>query len=94
MNRVRHLTFGMRFAWVTDCYAIRFILSYDGPNPAIIRLQMRIMCFDTDIYHRNGDWLGDADYWSRLGTDLCFDPLLKEYTEQALQYKLKHKSPS
>ena len=71
----------MRFAWVTDCYAIRFILSYDGPNPAIIRLQMRIMCFDTDIYHRNGDWLEDADYWSCLGTDLCFDPLLREYTE-------------
>ena len=32
MNRVRHLTFGMRIAWVTDCYAIKFILSYDNKN--------------------------------------------------------------
>jgi hypothetical protein len=30
-----------------------------------------------DIEHRNDVFLTDADYWSRLGADLCFDPLLK-----------------
>ncbi len=30
------LLFGTRFVWVTDCYAIRFILSYDGNNPLVL----------------------------------------------------------
>jgi hypothetical protein len=36
INKNRHYLFGTRFVWVTDCYAIRFILSYDGNNPAIL----------------------------------------------------------
>ncbi len=43
MNKCRHYLFGQRFVWVTDCYAIKFILSYDGANHAILRLQMRLM---------------------------------------------------
>jgi hypothetical protein len=34
INKNRHMLFGMRFIWVTDCFAIQFILSYDGNNPA------------------------------------------------------------
>ena len=79
INKCRHMCFGQRFTWVTDCYAIKFILSYDGRNSAILRLQMRFMCWDMDIEHRNDHWLTDADYFSRLGADLCFDPLLKNY---------------
>ena len=59
--------------WVTDCYAIKFILSYEGGNPAILRLQMRLMCWDVDIVHRPDTKLVDADYWSRLGVDIEFD---------------------
>jgi hypothetical protein len=44
INKNRHMLFGTWFVWVTDCYAICFILSYDGNNPAILRLQMRLMC--------------------------------------------------
>jgi hypothetical protein len=32
MNKVRHMCYGRRFVWVTDCYAVKFILSYDGAN--------------------------------------------------------------
>jgi hypothetical protein len=35
-----------------------------------------------DIEHRNDIFLSDADYWSRLGVDLCFNPLLKTYIKQ------------
>jgi len=30
INKNLHYLFGTRFVWVTDCYAIRFIISYDG----------------------------------------------------------------
>ena len=61
------------FVWVKDCYAIKFILSYEGGNLAILRLQMRLMCWDVDIVHRPDTKLVDADYWSRLGVDIEFD---------------------
>ena len=35
INKCRQYVFGQRFVWVTDCYAIKFILSYEGGNPAI-----------------------------------------------------------
>jgi hypothetical protein len=51
MNKCRHMLFGQRFVWTTDCYSIKFILSYDGANPAIVLLQMHLMCWDVDIDH-------------------------------------------
>jgi hypothetical protein len=51
INKNRHMLFGQRFVWVTYCYTTRFILSYDGNNPAVLRLQMRLMCWDVDIVH-------------------------------------------
>ena len=59
-----HMLFRHCFVWVTDCYAAKFILSYDGGNPAILRLQMRLMCWDVDIVHRPDYKLVDANYWS------------------------------
>ena len=49
INKCSHMLFGQRFVWVTDCYAIKFILSYEGGNSAILRLQMRLMCWDVDM---------------------------------------------
>jgi hypothetical protein len=49
-------------------------------NP-LHRLQMRLMCWDVDIVHRNDIHLTDADYWSRLGADICYDPLFKSYLD-------------
>jgi hypothetical protein len=79
INKCRHMLFGQQFVWATNCYVIKFILSYEGTNPAILHLPMRLMCWDIDIVHQNYDYLVDADYWSHLGADLCFDPLFKKY---------------
>ncbi len=86
INKCRHMVFGQRFVWVTDCYAIKFILSYKGGNSAIFRLQMHLMSWDIDIVHRPDTKLVDADYWLRLGIDLEFNPLLHDYLENALQH--------
>jgi hypothetical protein len=72
----------------------KFILSYDGRNSAILRLQMRFMCWDMDIEHRNDVHLTDADYWSRLGVDICYDPLLKDYIERANFLRKKFPAPT
>ncbi len=72
---------GTRFVWVTDCYAICFILSYEGNNPAILHLKMRLMCWDMGIVHWNDIHLTEVDYWSRLDKDICFDPHFKEYLD-------------
>jgi hypothetical protein len=80
INKNCYMIFGQRFVWVTDCYAICFILSYDGNDPTNACLQMQMMCWDVDIIHRNNFYLFDANYWSRLGADifltLCSSPTL------------------
>jgi hypothetical protein len=79
INKCRHYLFGQQFFWVTNCYAIKFILSYSGANHTILCLQMQLMGWDVDIVHRNDHYITNADYWLRLGADLCFDPLFKTY---------------
>jgi hypothetical protein len=75
------MLFGTRFVWVTDCNAIWFILSCEGANPAILCLQRWLMCWDMDIVHRTNVHLTDADYWSRLSVDICFDPQFNAYLD-------------
>jgi hypothetical protein len=82
------------FIWVTDCYAIKFILSYEGGNPAILRLQMRLMCWDVDIVHRTDTELIDANYWSHLGIDLDFDPLFCKYLNLTCKLQKSHPAPT
>jgi hypothetical protein len=41
------------------------------------------MCWDMIIKHCNDACLTNAEYFSQLGADLRFDPLLKEYVQQA-----------
>ncbi len=94
INKCHHMCFDQRFTWVTDCYALKFILSYDGRNSAILCLQMHFMCRDMDIEHRNNFHLVDAYYWSRLGADLGFDPLLKDYIQRADFLHKKHPLPT
>ncbi len=64
-----------------DCCAVRFILSYYGNNPALLRLQMRPMCWDIDIIHQNNTHLTNAVYWSRLGKDICSDLHFCDYLQ-------------
>jgi hypothetical protein len=93
INKCRHMCFGQRFTWVTDCHAIKFILSCDGKKSALLRLQMRFMCWDMDIKHRHNVHLADADYFSQLGADLCYDPLLCDYIEHIWVIRCASPSP-
>ena len=79
MNKFCHMCLGCRFVWVTDCYAVKFILSYDCANQAILRLQMRLMGWDMDIVHHRNEHLVGTNNWSRLDADLCYDPLFHHY---------------
>ena len=79
INSNRAKLWGVRFTAITDCYGLRFILTYEGPNPVILRLQMRLMLWAMDLYHRNAKFLVTADYLSRLGADLCFDEMTRQY---------------
>ncbi len=72
INKMQHYVFSQHFVWVMDCNAIKFLLSYEGGNPAILCLQMRLMCWDVDIIHRPDSQLVDADYWSCLGANIDF----------------------
>ncbi len=94
INKIRHMCFGRRFVWVTNCYAAKFILLYDGSNPAILRLQMRLMCWDVDIVHRTNKFLVDADYWSRLNANLCYNPTFCEYLQFVSSFCVTHPPPT
>ena len=50
------------------------------------------MCWDVDIVHRPDVELVDADYWSRLGVDLEYDPLYAQYLQQIRQYHTSYPS--
>ena len=93
MNKVRHMCYGRQFVWVTDCYAVKILLSYDGANQAILRLQMRLMGWDVDIVHRTNNYLVDANYWSRLDSDLCYDPSFKKYLHLVAELQRAHPPP-
>ncbi len=94
INKIRHMCFGRCFMWVTDCYAVKFILSYDGLNPAILRLQMRLLCWYVDIVHRTNNILVDADYWSQLNANLCYDPTFCKYLQFVLSFRMTHPPPT
>jgi hypothetical protein len=93
MNKVRHICFRRRFVWVTDCYAVKFILTYDGSNPAVLHLQMHLMGWDVEtVYHSSG-FLTDADYWFHLDADLCYDPSLRTYLRMCANLRSTHPPP-
>ena len=48
------------------------------------------MCWDVDVVHRPDSELVDADYWSRLGVTLEYDPLYVQYLIQTRQLRLSH----
>ncbi len=93
INKMRHYVFGQQFVWVTDCYAVKFLLSYDGGNPAILCLQMRLMCWDINVIHHPDSHLVNADYWSHLGTDIEFNPLFQDYLQYTMEPQKLHAPP-
>jgi hypothetical protein len=55
---------------------------------------MRLMWWDVDIVYRNNSYIKDADYWSQLGADLCFNPLFKTYLDLNRSLCLESPAPS
>ncbi len=94
MGKCCHMLFGHCFVWITDCYAAWFLLLYDSGNQAVQHLQMRIMGWDVDILHWAIDYLANANYWSRLDSDLCYDPTFKDYIWLVSTLRSQSTSPS
>jgi hypothetical protein len=81
----RHFLYGRPFTLLTDCAAINWLMSYEGHNHAVIRLQLELLSYWFTIAVRPGRMMEDANYFSRLGEDLHIDPLLKDYLSFARQ---------
>jgi hypothetical protein len=86
--------FSQQFVWVTDCYTVKFLLSYEGGNPAILCLQMHLMCWDVDIIHQPDSELVNADYWSCLGANINFDPLFHDYLDYTANLRKSNPAPT
>ena len=85
---------GSRFTNISDCYSMKFVLTYEGNNSVILRLQMRLMLWPIDIVHRTRDFNVDSDYMSKLALDTRFDPLLQKYLLTAGEFRQKFPPPS
>ncbi len=94
IHKMQHYVFGQCFVGVTDCYAVKFLLSYEGGNPAILCLQMCLMCWDVDIVHRPDSELVDVDYWSCLGANINFNPLFRDYLDYTAKLGKSHPAPT
>jgi hypothetical protein len=55
---------------------------------------MHLMGWDINIIHRNDHYIADVDYWSRLGTDLCFNPLFKTYLDITRMLRIENPPPT
>ncbi len=55
---------------------------------------MHIMGWDVNIVHRANNYLTNADYWSRLDSNLCYDPTFKDYIRLVSTLWLQSTSPS
>jgi hypothetical protein len=92
-NKNRHFLWGQRFTAISDCYGLKFIMSYDKNNPVILRLQMRLMLWDFTIQHRVNAMMHDADFFSRLGADTTIDPLLQTHIGYASSMAKRYPAP-
>ncbi len=79
MSKCWHMLLKHCFVWVIDCYAAWFLLSCNCSNQAVQCLQMCIMGWDVYIVHQANNYLTVTDYWSRLDSNLCYDPTFKDY---------------
>eukprot|EP00970_Alexandrium_tamarense_P020839 scaffold15742_cov228-Alexandrium_tamarense.AAC.1 len=52
INQCRIQCWGQKFTAIGDCKSLQFIMTYEGKNPVVLRLQMRLMCWWMDLVHR------------------------------------------
>ena len=92
-KKCKHFLWGISNSWITGSYAMRFILSYDGTNGPLCRLQMRLCMLHVDIHHGNATWLGDADYFPRHSGNMWHDPLLAQNNAFASRLRKDYEAP-
>ena len=84
INNNCSMLWGFCFTSITDFYGLCFILTYKGPNPVVLRMQMRPMLWSMYLYHRCAAYLVSRDYFSHLGVDLCFNEMMRLYLTKTI----------
>ena len=84
---------GSTFYRNNDCYSLKFVLTYEGNNPVILQVQMRLQLWAMDIVHRTSDFNVDSDYMSKLAQSTNFDPLLSKYLQSVALLRSKYPPP-
>lgn len=93
MTKNRHFLWGRPFTLVTDCRALLWIMSYDGHNHAVRRLQLEMLGYWFTVVNRPGRMLEDANYFSRIHENVDIDPLLGNYLTYARHLYSKNPPP-
>lgn len=91
IRKNRHFLWGRTFTLLTDCRALKWLMTYDGNNHAVRRLQLEMLGYWFTIVNRPQRMLEDANYFSRLAANIHIDPLLKDYLTIARQLYSKYK---
>jgi hypothetical protein len=79
IDKWRIFLWGKEFTVLTDCRALIWLLSYEGTNAAVRRLQFEILGYWFTICHRSAAANADTDGLSRLALDFSIDPSLQDY---------------
>jgi hypothetical protein len=72
--------FARAFANISDCSGLQWIMSYEGTNPVIHRIQMELIPWWFTVVRRPGRMMVSKDYLSRLHLDgeIHIDPILNQ----------------
>jgi hypothetical protein len=89
IDKWRIFLWGKEFTVLTDCRALIWLMSYEGTNAAVRRLQFEILGYWFTICHRSAAANADTDGISRLALDFTIDPALEEYYKIANDLKSK-----
>ena len=90
----RHFLWGREFTLISDCAALQWLMTYDGANHAVKRLQLEMTGYYFTVVHRPGRMLEDANFLSRLSEEVNIDPLLKDYLSFARQIYTDNTPPT
>ena len=93
INATRLYIWGQCFTVINDCYSLKFVLTYKGNNSDILRVQMRLQLWATDIVHRACDFNVDSNHMLKLAQSTTFDPLLSKYLHSVAKLQRKYPPP-
>jgi hypothetical protein len=89
IDKWRIFLWGKEFTVLTNCRALVWLLSYEGTNAAVCRLQFKILGYWFTICHQSAAANADTNGLSRLALDFTIDPALHEYYNIASTLKSK-----